>query len=154
VLGGEVPDHLRIRLARQLTLLNTKPIATDVARHLCRFNGPFASFDRLIHKGSVEVLANLAEIDTEAVVTVLEYILAPLSTAELKDLDGDLRRHLVGTLEKICFDEGTFERGATLMLSLAVAENESWGNNATGQFKNLFPVFLADTAAAPQARLQ
>ena len=40
------------------------------------------------------------------------------------------------------------------MLALAAAENETWGSNSTGQFKKLFPVFLADTVAGPGPRLQ
>jgi hypothetical protein len=139
---------------RQLALLNTKPIATDVVRHVCRLDGPFASLDGLSRDGNAEVLATLAEIDTEIVVTLLDHVLAALSDVELKALDGDLRRQLVRAVEKLSFVENTFERGAGLMLSLAVAENETWGNNATGQFKRLFPVFLADTAAGPEARLQ
>jgi hypothetical protein len=57
-------------------------------------------------------------------------------------------------LEKIAFLEATFERAALLLLSLAAAENETWGNNATGRFKCLFPVFLSDTVAGPEARLR
>src|SRR5262249_12810611 len=33
------------------------------------------------------------------------------------------------------------------------AENETWGNNATGQFKSLFPVFLGNTEADAELRL-
>ena len=39
------------------------------------------------------------------------------------------------------------------MIALATAENETWGNNATGQFKALFPGLLADTEAPPEIRL-
>ena len=34
-----------------------------------------------------------------------------------------------------------------------VAENETWGNNATGQFRDLFPMLLGNTAADGNARL-
>ena len=62
-------------------------------------------------------------------------------------------RDLVWTLEKIAFRSDSFEDGALLLLRLALAENETWGNNATGQFKALFPLLLADTAADGVARL-
>ena len=61
---------------------------------------------------------------------------------------------MYGRSEKIAFLEDTFEKAALLLLSLAAAENETWGNNSTGQFKNLFPVFLADTVVGPVPRLQ
>ncbi|HZP08827.1 hypothetical protein [Methyloceanibacter sp.] len=105
-------------------------------------------------KGNSEVLSSFAEVDSEAVVTLLERVLGTLEPAELKDIEGDIRRHLVWALEKIAFVANTFECGAVLLLDLAVAESEDWGNNATGQFKALFPALLADTEAGPEARLQ
>jgi len=155
LLAGDLPQHLRSRAVRQLTMLNTKSIATEVARHLCRLDGPLASLDSLSQDENAEVLSALAEIDSEAVVTLLERVLEPLTEADLKDsVKSGARRQLVHALEKVSCVEKTFERGARLMLDLAVAENESWGSNATGQFNALFPSFLADTSAGPDLRLQ
>ena len=155
VLSGTLPDELRGRAADQLAMLNDRPIAMEVARHVTRLNGPFASLDALSRRGNSDVISALSEIDAEAVVNLLERILQPLTTEDLRRVDGDLRRNLVRALEKIAFLEETFERGALLMLDLAVAENETWGNNATGEFKALFPVFLSNTVApaAPRLRL-
>ncbi|TIT89158.1 MAG: hypothetical protein E5W55_25060, partial [Mesorhizobium sp.] len=72
----------------------------------------------------------LSEIDAEAVVTLLERVLDPLSTEDTREIEGDLRRGLVHSLERIAFIETTFERAALLLLKLAVAENESWSNNS------------------------
>src|SRR5207253_204476 len=116
--------------------------------------GPLSSLEGLAQPGNGEVLSSLAEIDAAAVASLLERILNPLNTDQRKVINGDLRRQLVRALEKISFMSDTFEQGAALMLDLAVAENETWGNNATGQFKALFPVFLADTEAGPEARLR
>jgi DNA-binding transcriptional regulator YiaG len=154
LLAGNVPHHLRSRAVRQLAMLNTKSIGTEIARRLCRLDGPLASLEGLSQEGSAETVSALAEIDSEAVVTLLERVIEPLTETELRTLESDTRRHLVHSLEKICFVKATFERGARLMLDLAVAENETWGNNATGQFKGLFPVYLADTTAGPDLRLQ
>lgn len=154
VLAGSVSQHLRKRAADQLSLLNTKLFATDIVRHVCRLNGPFGSLKGLCAEGNTEVLSSLSEVDSEIVVRVLERVLGSLTTKQLQSIDGDVRRHLVWALEKITFVANTFERGAILLLNLAVAENETWGNNATGQFKSLFPVLLANTAAGPEPRLQ
>jgi DNA-binding transcriptional regulator YiaG len=154
VLAGSLPQHLRIRAADQLALLNTKSIAKEVAEHLCRHNGPLASLEGLAQPGNAEVLVSLAEIDTDAVVNVLERVLGPLTTAQLRSIEDDFRRNLVRALERVAFVSGTFEQGANLLLDLAVAENETWGNNATGQFTRLFPIFLADTEAGPELRLR
>ena len=154
VLFGNLPTALRIRAARQLALLNDRPIALEIARYVCRLDGPLASLEALERKGTSEILAALAEIDANAAMTLLERVIGSLSVEELKEVKGDTRRQLVWALEKIAFLEATFERAALLLLSLAAAENETWGNNATGRFKCLFPVFLSDTAAGPEARLQ
>ena len=72
---------------------------------------------------------------------------------DLAEVRGDVRRHLVWALEKIAFDPDGFEEGADLLLRLAVAENETYGNNATSQFVALFPVVLGNTAADGSTRL-
>jgi DNA-binding transcriptional regulator YiaG len=154
ILAGPLPEALRTRAARQLAMLNDRAIASDVVRHVCRLDGPLASLDALMTEGSSKVLSSLAEIDTQVVGNLLEHLLGPLSYDDLRAIDGDVRRHLVWALEKIAFVSGTFEQGATLLLSLATAENEKWGNNATGQFKRLFPVFLGNTEAGADLRLR
>ena len=122
---------------------------------MMRLDGPFASLQALGAEGGGDVVNAMSEIDAEAVVTLLERVLVSLSIEELKEVQGDLRRSVVHSLENIAFIDTTFERGALLLLRLAVAENEQWGNNSVGQFKALFPVFGANTTApaAPRLRL-
>ncbi|MFC2132888.1 hypothetical protein ACFLRG_03720, partial [Bacteroidota bacterium] len=55
------------------------------------------------------------------------------------------RRNLVWVLEKLCFDTRTFSESIKILFSFAVAENETWSNNATGQLLQLFNVHLAGT---------
>jgi transcriptional regulator with XRE-family HTH domain len=154
ILAGSLPKHLRTKAADQLALLNDRPIATEVTKYVCRLNGPFASLDALGVDGNAEILSSLAEIDAEAVVMLIERLIDPLSLEERKKIDGDLRRHLVWALEKIAFLEKTFEQGASLLFKLALAENETWDNNATGEFKAIFPALLGNTAADGRARLR
>lgn len=154
VLAGSLPEKLKTRAAERLALINASPIAAEVAQHVCRRGGVLDSLEELKREGNGDLLCSLAEIDTEIVANLLERVLEPLSTVELKGLAGDLRRDLVRTAEKIAFVSRTFERGARLLLDLAVAENENWANNATGQFKGLFPVVLGGTEADGQERLR
>ena len=97
------------------------------------------------------MLSSLAEIDSEVVAAQIERSLDDVE--DLRTIEGDVRRDLVWAIEKIAFRPDSFEDGALLLLRLAMAENETWGNNATGQFKRLFPLLLADTAAPGVARL-
>jgi transcriptional regulator with XRE-family HTH domain len=154
ILAGDLPDRLRVSVARQLTILNTGPVAPQVARYAMRLDGPFASLQTLGGEGGGDVVNAMSEIDAEAVVTLLERVLGPLSIDELKDVKDGLRRNVVHALENIAFIDATFERGALLLLKLAVAENEQWGNNSVGQFKALFPILGANTTAPAAARLR
>ena len=153
IITGDLTEGLKERAAAQLALLNTTEIGAEIGRHLCRYGGPLDSLESLGQSGHAQVFSYLAEIDNEAAVTLLERLIGSLSCEELKSITGDARRHIIWALGKICFCAKTFERGAKLMLDLAVAENENYGNNATGQFKSFFPVRLGDTAADAEIRL-
>lgn len=64
-----------------------------------------------------------------------------------------VRRNYVWLLEKACFPEASFMPAALAMARLALAENETWGNNATNQFGQLFHVGLAGTSVNLKERL-
>ena len=152
VLAGDTSANLKILAARQLALLNTTSISKVVLAHVCRPGGPFDGFEGIARTARAEVLSALAEIDSRIVVDQIGRSLADVE--DLSEVSGDMRRHLVWTLEKIAFRPETFEDGARLLLRLAVAENEQGiDNNATGQFKSLFCMVLGDTAADGTARL-
>ena len=151
VLAGDTPPYLRTSAAQQLALLNTVETARQVTDHVCRFDGPFDGLALLSGPGYAEVLSSLAEIDPAIVAERIERFLDVVG--DLTKIKGDIRRHLVWALEKIAFAPQTFKDGARLLLRLAIAENESFSNNATGQFKALFHVILGSTAADGDARL-
>ena len=95
----------------------------------------------------------MAEVNPEATASCLWRLLSPMTTEQLLAID-EGRRNLVWGLEKICFKPETFEKGAKLMMLLAVAENENIGNNATGVLKDLFHVILPGTMANLEQRAQ
>ena len=94
-----------------------------------------------------------AEIAPEFILAWLMKEIMPLSIEELRSLE-DGRRNIVWTLRKLCFIPEHFSQSAELMLKLALAENETWSNNATGEFKSLFSIFLPATAASLEIRLE
>ena len=151
VLGGDTSPDLKVGAAKQLALLNTTDVARQVVAHVCRDGGPFDGTEGLVRPHHTEVLSALAEIDASLVAERIGRLLRHFR--DLAEVRGDVRRHLVWALEKIAFDPDGFEEGADLLLRLAVAENEAYGNNATGQFVALFSVVLGNTAADGPARL-
>ena len=151
VLAGDGNPELKVLAARQLARLDTTEAAPKIVQHVCRIGGPFDGFEGISRTDHAEVLTALAEVDREAVAGQIERSLGDVEN--LSAVEGDARQHLVCALEKIAFHPDSFEDGARLLLRLAVAENETWGNDATDQFKNLFPVLQGKTAAGGNARL-
>lgn len=154
VLVGTIPAQLRKNAVRQLALLNDRAIAAEVVWHVCRHDGVFETLAGLRNEANAYVLAYLAEVDAQLVLSCLERLLAPLAESELRAIDGTVRRQLVRSLEAIAFNASTFERSALLLFRLALEENEKWSNNATGQFKGLFPALSGNTEADGVSRLR
>ena len=151
VLAGDASPELKVLAARQLRWLDTTEVAPKVVQHVCRFGGPFDGFEGISRTCHAEVLFFLAEINPEDVARQVEGFLDNLGN--LLKVGGDVRRHLVFALGKIAFHHRTFEVGARLLLRLAVAENKTWDNNASGQFEALFPMLRGNTEADGNARL-
>ena len=70
-----------------------------------------------------------------------------------EELDSDARRNLVWALENICRHEVAFKDAAKCLARLAIAENEDVANNATGQFVQLFHLYLSGTKANFKQRI-
>lgn len=148
------PRHLRTQAARRLSQLNRSPIAIDVARHVLRRGGPLDSIGAVQDEGNAAVIDHLAQIDAAATGELLTRIFEAVGTNELREFEGSARGEIRWAVQRIAFPADTFELGARLLLRLALAENEEWANNCTGQFKALFPAYLADTAADGAMRLR
>lgn len=84
----------------------------------------------------LEILAPAAPT---AALRCIQRLLEGSPADELKSqVTGDARRALVWALEDLALRSETFTGAATQLLALAEAENETWGNNATGVFLSLF----------------
>jgi hypothetical protein len=63
-----------------------------------------------------------------------------------KKITGNARRELVWALERLAWRSSSFHDAVKSLAFLAEAENETWGNNATGEFIERFQIFLGGTA--------
>lgn len=151
VLTGDISPNLKILAAQQLALLNTTAISRQVLNDVFRSDGPLHGWTSISNPAHARIISALAEIDPEIVVETIDNALAEVH--DLTAVQGEVRRQLVVALEKIAFHAHTFRDAARLLLRLAIAENETWGNNATGQFTALFPISAGYTAADGNARL-
>ena len=152
VLAGDLSPEYRVSAARQLGLLNTTEVSRRVVKRICRLGGSLDNPEQVSDSACAEMLAALVEVDARCVVDLLGHTLSGIE--DLKEIRGEARQNLVWTLRKAAFPEDTFGSAACLLLRLAVAENESYTDNATGVLAELFPLILGSTAADSRRRLR
>jgi hypothetical protein len=105
-------------------------------------------------KEGAKLFESLAEADPASALECLKRIISKWDRQKLEKFSTG-RREVIWALEKIVVWRELFQEGARILLLLAEAENETWSNNATGIFKNLFAIGqgpVATTEASPQER--
>jgi hypothetical protein len=106
-----------------------------------------------VDEGSARLLHVAAIIDPLPAMDIIESTIAGHSTAELQTGLARGRRGFVNALEVLIWFNESFERAATALLRLALAENETWSNNATGIVQGLFRIHLGGTSVPYDRRL-
>lgn len=127
------------------------PPVREVLQRLLSKDGPYGSLER-IEASNAEFLVQLAIVLPDETTAHLYELIEPESLDSLRDLR-DSRRALVRALEKLVWHSASFPRAADSLLRLAVAENETWANNATGLWGGLFAARLPTTSASPDQRI-
>ena len=118
-------------------------------------DGSLSSFEFLNSDLGGRFFLALTEADPAAALQAAQRALSGKSREELQEFR-EGRRAMVEALKRMAVWQDLFQSAALLMLSLAAAENESWSNNASGEFANLFSVGpgpVAPTEAPPAQRL-
>lgn len=138
-------------LCTQIKYLGDNAKVRFLIEKLTGVNGPFDNAEVVNTELGSRLFRSFAEVNPIAVADNLYRLFGEMDINQLKLID-EGRRNLVWTLEKLCFDKNTFEKGAKVMMSFAVAENENISNNATGQFLQLFRIQLPGTQASLEER--
>jgi hypothetical protein len=137
---------------KRLRWLDTAPEAKQFAQTLLNSEN-LGNITALNTDFGAECLDRLVHVDPDTAMATIDRVFGSLTTQDLRAIE-DGRRHLVWALEKLAFRKQSFDRAATLLRRLAVAETENHiSNNATGQFKQLYQLYLSGTEADPAARL-
>lgn len=151
---SSLPGQLTEALCNQVAKLDFLPEIKELTQNLCGCQGPFGQAEEMLSERGSRLFCSLVETNPIACVEALERVLGSLDCDTLRKIRGRVRRNIIWSLEKICFHRDSFVKGARLMLSLAVSENEKFSNNATGQFLQLFATYLSGTEAEPKERLK
>lgn len=148
-----VSDTLAEQLFLRAADLGSSGPAAQALNRILGADGPFRSLEYIAEHGRSTLLIQLAIITPKEMAIHLTHLIEMVTDNELRSFKS-IRRDLVWTLEKLVWHSGTFERAADMLLHLALAENETWSNNSTGTWLNLFAPMLPATAATPSARMR
>lgn len=155
-LPQRLASQLGSQMYRRLRNMEGNENANLLIGGLCErySNSPFGAEEVVCSELGSRLFLAFAHVNHMATAKCVHGVVAGKSINELKSsIQGNVRRNLVCTLEKLCYPADSFSLAASDMLKLAVAENEDVGNNATGQILQLFHVFLPGTEATLDDRV-
>jgi len=132
--------------ASQMRYLEYNDNAKKIVAKIVGVGSPFDNAEVLNTELGSRLFRSFAEVNPIAVPHNFTRQFLNKTTEELLKIE-DGRRNIVWALEKLCFYKETFVESTKILYVFAVAENETWGNNATGQLKQLFHIFLSGTEA-------
>lgn len=148
----KMPASLIVAFGTQLKYLDEQPNVQKFSEKLSLHSGPFWKAEVLFTEKGSRFFRILVELNPEATSNLLYHLLVEMDKEQILELDGGVRRNLVWALEKLCFHATVFEKSAAALLMLSAGENETYGNNSTGIFTQLFRVSNSGTAANPEQR--
>lgn len=136
---------LKSCLCKRMEAVDDSPYAQKIVERWAQDRSFISEKVILSDMGSRLFLA-MSHVNPVAIAKGLYTFFANKNTQWLHDnITDDIRRNYVNTLEKLCFSKSSFEYGILLLAKFALAENENWGNNATGQFVQIFNILLPGT---------
>lgn len=151
-LIDNLPNSLMQSFCTQASYLDNQPSVQRFSDRLFGGGSPFVKAEELLTERGSKLFRAFVEVNPESTSDALYHTLSERTHKQLQAIDGETRRNLVWALEKLCFHSSVFEKSSWCLLLLASAENESWSNNATGMFSQLFRVNLSGTQAKPNIR--
>ena len=149
-----LPSQLRNWFYQMFKYAAESKKALEIVKDLLGPKGPFQNDNHLLLNLGSPLFLILAEADPESASECLKQIIGKCDRETL--LQFTWRRNVVWALEKIAVWQDLFADAAQLLLALGEAENETWSNNASGVFAELFsPAYgvLAPTEVPPIERL-
>jgi hypothetical protein len=148
ISGLQEPDRTSLSkaFAEQMKYLGYNDKAVEIVEKIVGPTSPFNDAEVLNTELGSRLFRSFVEVNPIAVSQNFKRQFFNKSTEELLKIEAG-RRNIVWTLEKLCFDKRTFSDSAKVLLQFAVAENETWANNATSQFLHLFNIHLSGTEA-------
>ena len=150
----DLPSKLSNWFYQMLKYAAESKKALEIVKDLLGPKGPFQNDAHLLLNFGSNVFLVLAEADPKFALECLKQTIGRCDRETL--LQFTWRRNVVWALEKIAVWQELFPDASRLLLALGEAETETWSNNASGVFAELFsPAYgvLAPTEVPPVERL-
>lgn len=147
-----IPNNMVDSFCQQIEKMDFHTEVKALSESLCGPQSPFGQAEEILSNRGSRLFRSFVVVNPDATSSALYRVANVLDHDALKAIEGDTRRNLVWALEKLCFHAHLFEDSAWSLLLLASAENETWSNNATGIFSQLFRVNGSGTEAEPDVR--
>ena len=155
-LDRQVYTVIKDGLYKRLNYMqDSVPAQEMMARLTTGSKAPFCNEKVVCSDLGSRLFLAMSSVNPGAVAECLHRVLMPKSIEWVREnIANEIRRNLVWALQKLCFKKESYHNGSLVTALLAVAENESWGNNATGLMKQLFHIMLPGTQASLQDRIK
>ncbi|MBA3867565.1 MAG: hypothetical protein H0X30_00270 [Anaerolineae bacterium] len=127
----------RFRILKRLGDIGEEELAVPITEQLFGRNGALANVEALDNADNANLFNILANASPVACINALERIFRTVSRERLLEFNKG-RRNVVYALQGLLRRTETFYQAARILLKLADAENETWGNNATGIWREVF----------------
>lgn len=148
----QIPDQMVESFCNQLEKMDSHRDVKSLGEALYGIKGPFGQAEMILSIRGSRFFRSFTVVNPDSTSDALYRMISLKSVDELLEITGTIRRNLIWGLERLCFHYRTFSESAWCLLLLANAENESYGNNATDRFTQLFRIYLSGTEANPQKR--
>jgi hypothetical protein len=140
-------------LAEQMKFLGFSPKAKSLIEQIVARDAPFDNAEVLNTELGSRLFRAFVQVNPIATSKAVTRIFGAMDFEKLRKIE-EGRRNLVWSLQTLCFDQRTFSESAKVLSQFAIAENETWSNNATGSFLHLFSIHLSGTEATLEARIE
>lgn len=147
-----LPIDMFQSLCKQFRHLDYVPQAREIASKLCKDHAPFGQAEVLYSERGSMVFRYLVEVNPKSTADAIYRVITKTPLADLKLIKG--RRNLIIALEMLCFWRNQFYKASRSLMRLALSESEPYANNATGQFLQLFHIYLSGANATFGERLK
>ena len=147
--------RMKRALCKRIQNMQDNERAMGLLGKLVSVGAPFHNEEVVSSNFGSQLFLAISTVNPTATTDCLYDIIMPKSLDWAKEvIKDDIRRNYIWCMERLCMPKDTFHKSAMLLAKFSVAENESWGNNATGQFLQLFHVALSGTEATLKQRLE